>query len=248
MTAGSAHVRAADGDAWRPRIRGPGQVTVPMIKKKRSSSRQKAFARLVVSRLQEAYPDAQCALIHNSPFQLLVATILSAQCTDVRVNMVTPALFARFGTPRAMAAADRTELENLIRTTGFFRNKARHIQNASLALVRDFAGEVPANMEDLLTLPGVARKTANVVLGVAFGIADGVVVDTHVKRIAFLLGLTRQRDPAKVEIDLMSRLPEEEWIDFSHRVILHGRAVCKARRPRCAACSLNDICPAADLA
>ncbi len=218
-----------------------------MVKKKRTSPRQREFARLVASRLQQAYPEAECALVHDSPFQLLVATILSAQCTDVRVNIVTPSLFARFGTPQAMARADREELEDLIRTTGFFRNKARNIQNASMAIVRDFAGEVPANMQDLLTLPGVARKTANVVLGVAFGIAEGVVVDTHVKRISHLLGLTRQRDPNKVEIDLVSRLPEEEWIDFSHRVILHGRAVCKARRPACAACSLNDICPSADL-
>ncbi len=218
-----------------------------MVKKKRTSSRQRDFALLVVSRLRQAYPNAHCALNHETPFQLLVATVLSAQCTDARVNMVTPALFARFGTPQTMATADREELEELIRTTGFFRNKAKNIQNASMAIVRDFSGEVPTNMEDLLSLPGVARKTANVVLGVAFGIAVGVVVDTHVKRISKLLGLTRQNDPEKVEIDLASRLPEDEWIDFSHRVILHGRAVCKARRPQCTQCNMNDICPSADL-
>ncbi len=218
-----------------------------MIRKKRTSPRQREFARLVVARLQESYPDAQCALHHDTPFQLLIATILSAQCTDVRVNKVTPALFARFGTPEAMADAPRPELENLIHSTGFFRNKAKNIQLASSTIVRDFAGEVPANMQDLLSLPGVARKTANVVLGVAFGIAEGVVVDTHVKRITRLLGLTRHHDPHKVEIDLVSRLPTETWIDFSHRIILHGRAVCKARRPQCTQCNLNDICPSADL-
>lgn len=216
-----------------------------MIRRKRTSPRQREFAGLVVSRLRQAYPDADCALHFATPLQLLVATILSAQCTDVRVNMVTPALFARYPDARAFARADRADLEALIRSTGFYRNKARHIQLACQKIMADFAGQVPDTMEELVSLPGVARKTANVVLGVAYGKAEGVVVDTHVKRIARLLGLTRQNTPDRIEIDLVSRLPQEDWIDFSHMVILHGRAVCKARRPQCTACSMNDICPSA---
>ena len=217
-------------------------------RKKRTSARQRAFAAEVSDRLRQAYPDAECALHFETPFQLLAATILSAQCTDVRVNMVTPELFARMGTPEAMARANRDEIEALVRTTGFFRNKAKSLHLASRMIVEDFGGRVPASMDQLLQLPGVARKTASVVLGVAYGRAEGVVVDTHVKRISKLLGLTRATDPAKVEIDLMSRLPEDAWIDFSHRMILHGRAVCKARRPRCGECLMEDICPSANQA
>lgn len=214
-------------------------------RKKRTSARQRAFAAEVSDRLRQAYPEAECALHFETPFQLLAATILSAQCTDVRVNMVTPALFARMGTPEAMARANRDDIEALVRTTGFFRNKAKSLHLASRMIVEDFGGRVPDSMDQLLKLPGVARKTASVVLGVAYGKAEGVVVDTHVKRISKLLGLTRATDPAKVEIDLMSRLPETSWIDFSHRMILHGRAVCKARRPRCGECLMEDICPSA---
>ena len=215
------------------------------IKKKRTSPKQREFARLVVSRLAEAYPDAECALHFANPLQLLIATILSAQCTDERVNMVTPALFKRFSEAVDFAAAEQEEVEELIHSTGFFRNKAKSIRGACGRIVNEFGGEVPRTLPELITLPGVARKTANVVLGVAFGIAEGVVVDTHVKRISGLLGLTRQEVPDKVEIDLVSRLPEEEWIMFPHRVIFHGRAVCIARRPQCSACNMNDICPSA---
>ena len=217
-------------------------------RKKRTSARQRAFAAEVVERLGRAYPDAECALNFDTPFQLLVATILSAQCTDVRVNKVTPELFARMGTPEAMAGANRDDIEDLVRTTGFFRNKAKSLHLASRMIIEEFDGQVPDSMDELLRLPGVARKTASVVLGVAYGKAEGVVVDTHVKRISKLLGLTRATDPAKVEIDLASRLPEAAWIDFSHRLILHGRAVCKARRPLCGECLMEDICPSANKA
>lgn len=215
------------------------------IRRTRASAQQRAFARLVTARLRAAYPDADCALQHANPLQLLIATILSAQCTDKRVNMVTPALFARYPDAEAFARADRAELESLIRSTGFYRNKARNIQHACLQLASEFDGQVPDTMEALVSLPGVARKTANVVLGVAYGKAEGVVVDTHVKRISRLLGLTRQATPEKIELDLIARLPREAWIDYAHMVIGHGRAVCKARRPLCAACNLNDVCPSA---
>lgn len=215
------------------------------IKKKRTSPKQRAFAALIVERLAEAYPDAECALHHADPLQLLIATILSAQCTDARVNMVTPALFERFPTAADFARAEQEEVEQLIHSTGFFRNKAKCIRGACSQVVNEFGGEVPESLPELITLAGVARKTANVVLGVAFGKAEGIVVDTHVKRISGLLGLTRNTVPDKVEIDLVSRLPQEEWIDFPHRVIAHGRAVCIARRPKCGDCNLNDICPSA---
>ncbi len=215
------------------------------IQQKRISPRQREFAAQVVRRLAAAYPDADCALHFADPLQLLIATMLSAQCTDVRVNLVTPALFRRFPTAADFAAAEQAEVEELIRSTGFFRNKAKHIRSACLRIVDEFDGEVPPTLSELVTLPGVARKTANVVLGVAFGKAEGVVVDTHVKRISRLLGLTRQTAPDKVEIDLASRLPQKEWIVFPHRVIAHGRAVCIARRPRCSRCNLNDLCPSA---
>lgn len=201
----------------------------------------------IIERLQEAYPNATCALNHNNAFELLVATILSAQCTDERVNKVTPVLFARFPTPLAMAEADAAELEELIRSTGFFRNKAKNIQGAARRIVAEYGGEVPRNMAELLTLPGVARKTANVVLGTAFGIADGVVVDTHVKRLANRLGLTGHDDPDKIEKDLMALVPREDWVEFAHALILHGRQVCDARKPRCAICTLSQLCPSAQL-
>jgi endonuclease III len=200
----------------------------------------------VVERLAEAYPDAKSSLNFQSPFQLLIATILAAQCTDERVNQVTPALFARFPTPLAMAEASLPDLEEAIRATGFFRNKARHIQGASRTIVTDFGGDVPQAMADLLTLPGVARKTANVVMGNAFGKVEGVIVDTHVGRISRKLGLTTAEDPVRVEQDLMRLLPPSAWLDFNHRVIYFGRAICKAPRPHCSICMMSDICPSYD--
>ncbi len=199
----------------------------------------------IIRRLRIAHPDAHCELVHEDPWQLLVATILSAQCTDERVNKVTPVLFARFPTPKAMADADRAEIEAIIRSTGFYRNKARFIHEAAQRIAYDYDGDIPPDMQHLLALPGVARKTANVVLGVGFNIADGIVVDTHVKRIAKRLGLTQHSDPKKVERDLMALVPRPDWIDLSHLMIFHGRRVCKARKPACAACPLNDLCPAA---
>ena len=193
--------------------------------------------------LKKTYPGADCALAHDTPLQLMVSTILSAQCTDKRVNMVTPALFARFKTAGDFARARPPELEKLIRTTGFFRQKARWIKASGARLEKDFGGRVPSTMEELLTLPGVARKTANVVLGTAFGKAEGIVVDTHVKRIAKKLGLTRHTDPVKVEQDLVKVVPRKDWIWFSHALITHGRQVCKAGRPLCAECPLAGVCP-----
>ena len=199
----------------------------------------------IIRRLRIAHPDAHCELIHEDPWQLLVATILSAQCTDERVNQVTPILFQRFPTPKDMADADRAEIEAIIRPTGFYRNKARFLQEAAQRIAYDYDGEIPPDMERLLELPGVARKTANVVLGVGFNIADGIVVDTHVKRIANRLGLTTHQDPKKIERDLMALAPRQDWIDFSHLLIFHGRRVCKARKPDCANCILRDLCPSA---
>jgi endonuclease-3 len=198
-------------------------------------------------RLAKDYPEATCALEHRNAFELLVATILSAQCTDERVNKVTPVLFARFPTPLDIAQADRTELEALIRSTGFYRNKAKNIQEAAQRIVTTYNGQVPANMSDLLTLAGVARKTANVVLGTAFHSADGVVVDTHVRRLSNRLGLTTEEDPEKIERDLMALLPRDEWVDFPMRLILHGRQICDARKPKCTVCSLSSLCPSAQL-
>ena len=199
----------------------------------------------IIRLLHVAYPDATCALDHKNAFELLVATILSAQCTDVRVNKVTPGLFAKYPTPLAFAEADRTELEAAVLSTGFYRNKAKNIQEMAQRLVEVFGSEVPSTMDELLTLAGVARKTANVVLGTAYAIAAGVVVDTHVRRLSNRLGLTQHDDPEKIERDLMALVPRSEWINFSHSLILHGRQVCDARKPRCAVCVLNALCPSA---
>jgi endonuclease-3 len=207
------------------------------------AARKVERAQQVARLLAQAYPDAQCALVHRSPFELLIATILSAQCTDERVNQVTRNLFAKYPTPQALAALPIKELEKLIQSTGFYRNKARNIHACCQKLVEEYGGQVPAEMEKLVQLPGVGRKTANVVLGTAFGIPSGIVVDTHVARIVRRLGLTRHKDPAKIEQDLMQQLPQREWIDFSHRLIWHGRKVCKARRPLCDQCVLATICP-----
>jgi endonuclease III len=200
----------------------------------------------ILTALDEAYPNVECALTHSSPWQLLVATILSAQCTDVRVNMVTPELFRRFPTPAAMAKATLPELEALIRTTGFFRNKAKSIQGAARKISSDFNHQVPQTLAELVTIPGAARKTANVVLGVSFGKAEGVVVDTHVFRIAHRLGLAKGGTPQKVEQELMRILPQDRWIAFSHQLIHHGRKVCEARRPKCDRCNLEQLCHSKD--
>ena len=209
------------------------------VKKKRSQE--------ILVLLKHLYPDATCSLNYETPVQLLVATILSAQCTDERVNLVTPALFKRFPDAPSLAAANREELETLIRSTGFYRNKAKNIQGACQKIVEDFGGEVPKRMEDLLQLPGVARKTANVVLAHAYGIIEGVTVDTHVKRLSGRLGLTEHTDPVRIERDLMALLPQPDWENFSIRLIYHGRAVCKARQPICQICQLAHLCPSAGL-
>jgi len=196
----------------------------------------------ILDRLGAHYPEAECALRHDDPLQLLVATILSAQCTDRRVNLVTPGLFRKYPDAAAFARASLRELEAAIRTTGFYRNKARNIRECCRLLDREFGGEVPPRLEDLVTLPGVGRKTANVVLGSAFGI-PGITVDTHVGRVSRRLRLTRNEDPVKVEYDLMKILPRERWSIFSHQMIWHGRRICGARRPLCPDCFLNDLCP-----
>ena len=200
----------------------------------------------ILKALDEAYPKAECALTHNSPWELLAATILSAQCTDVRVNLVTPELFLRFPTPQKMAKATLPQLEALIRTTGFFRNKAKSLQGAARKIVADFKGQVPQTLAELITIPGAARKTANVVLGVCFNKAEGVVVDTHVFRIARRLGLAKGDAPQKVEQELMRILPQDRWIDFSHQIIHHGRQVCAARKPKCDRCNLEQPCTSKD--
>ena len=200
----------------------------------------------ILETLAKTYPGVVCALDHRSAWELTVATILSAQCTDVRVNLVTPALFAAYPTPKDMAAASLPELEAMIRTTGFFRNKAKSIKGAAEAVVNEFGGEVPQTMEEILRLPGVARKTANVVLGSWYEVAVGVVVDTHVLRLSRRLELTMEEDPVRVEQDLMKVIPQERWIAFSHEMIHHGRQICVARTPRCADCTLERICNSGD--
>jgi endonuclease-3 len=200
----------------------------------------------ILKGLDEAYPNAECALNHRSPWELLVATILSAQCTDARVNLVTPELFRRFPTPRKMALASLEEIEEKIRSAGFYHNKAKSIQGAARKLVEEFGGKVPQTLAELITLPGVARKTASVVLGVCFGKAEGVVVDTHVFRISRRLGLAKGDTPQKVEQNLMRILPPSKWIGFSHQIIQHGREVCDARKPRCERCILEQLCTSED--
>ncbi|WP_058183438.1 endonuclease III [Mastigocoleus testarum] len=214
-------------------------------KAKRSSQKIRALEILI--RLKRLYPDATCSLTHDSPVQLLVATILSAQCTDERVNKVTPDLFARFPDAESLANADLEELEQLVRSTGFYRNKAKNIRAACRKIVDDFDAQVPGRMEDLLQLSGVARKTANVVLAHAFGINAGVTVDTHVKRLSQRLGFTKHQDPVRIERDLMKLLPQADWENWSIRLIYHGRAICKARSPACEVCQLADICPSANI-
>jgi endonuclease-3 len=202
-----------------------------------------ARAREIVGRLHAAYPDARCSLTYRTPLELLVATILSAQCTDDRVNQVTATLFEKYRSAEDFASAAPEELEQDIKSTGFYRNKAKHIREAAQQLVERFGGQVPQTMDSLITLPGVARKTANVVMGNAYGIVEGVVVDTHVGRIAQRLGLSASDDPTKIEHDLMAVVPREDWLAFSHMVIYHGRAICQARKPLCGVCTLATCCP-----
>ena len=225
-------------------------ATEPVAAKKRSGKTKKPLAPERIAEILDAlartYPGVVCALNHHSAWELVVATILSAQCTDARVNLVTPTLFAAFPTPAAMASASLPELEEIIRTTGFFRNKSKSIRGAAQAVVAEFGSAVPQTMDELLRLPGVARKTANVVLGSWYGIAVGVVVDTHVLRLSRRLELTRNDDPVKVEQDLMKIIPQDRWIAFSHELIHHGRQICIARTPRCADCTLEHLCNSAD--
>jgi endonuclease-3 len=214
-------------------------------KGRESAAARTARAKVIFRRLQQAYPGAACALDHADAYQLLVATILSAQCTDARVNLVTPGFFARYPTPEDLARANRSDVEEVIRSTGFFRNKARSLVGMAQALVAEHRGEVPRSMEELRVLPGVGRKTANVVLGNAYGINEGITVDTHVTRLSRLLSLTRHDDPTRIEQDLMPLFPREHWALLSHLLIFHGRQVCIARRPRCPDCVVADLCPSA---
>ncbi|MFB3827254.1 MAG: endonuclease III [Bryobacteraceae bacterium] len=224
----------------------PAATPPSRVKKPRTAAERRARAEEILERLDRMYPSATCALHHRNPWELLVATILSAQCTDKRVNEVTPGLFAKYPTPRDFAAVKPEVLARDIVSTGFFNNKAKSITGAARKVVAEFRGRVPKTMDELLTLPGVARKTANVVLGTAYGIASGVVVDTHVHRVSRRLDLTRQDDPVKIEQDLMKVIPEGRWILFSHQLILHGRERCQARKPKCAECLLDSVCYAKD--
>lgn len=213
-----------------------------------AASKQAKSQRLetILQALDKLYPNVTCALHHTNAWELLVATILSAQCTDERVNKVTPGLFAKYPSIEAFATVPVEELANDIRSTGFFNNKAKSVKGAAQKILREFNGEIPRNIEDLLTVPGAARKTANVVLGTAFGIASGVVVDTHVQRISRRLELTKNDDPVKIERDLMKLLPQDRWIQFSHQIIHFGRGICVARKPKCGECPLNSICRSKD--
>lgn len=222
-----------------------GSGAPPSVARSRSTApaTDQRYAARVAAALKREFPSADCALTHRNPLELLVATILSAQCTDQRVNLVTPGLFARWPDAAALARAPIAQLEAAIQSTGFFRNKAKSIQGCSRALVEQHDGQVPRDLETLVKMPGVGRKTANVVLGTAYGIPSGVVVDTHVGRLSRRLGLTQHSDPVKVEQDLMALLPKTEWIGFSHRLIHHGRKTCAARRPKCDLCTLAKLCP-----
>ncbi|MEP6920112.1 MAG: endonuclease III [bacterium] len=207
----------------------------------------KQITRKIIARLKRAYPDAKCSLNHSNPFELLIATILSAQCTDERVNIVTADLFRKYRKPQDYLKVSPAELQEDIRTTGFFRNKTKSIQGTAKMLTEQYSGRVPETMDELLELPGVARKTANVVLGNAFGLSSGVVVDTHVTRLSRRLGLTRQRNPEKIEQDLIEIVPKKDWVIFSHLLIAHGRKICKARTPLCAECVVEKYCPSSSL-
>ena len=224
----------------------PAAARKPSLKTGAARGTDPARVSAILANLDEAYPHATCALKHDDAFQLLISTILSAQCTDERVNMVTATLYQKYKSPRDFAYANPKELEQEIRPTGFFRNKTKSIIGASKKIVEEFRGEVPRTMEELLTLPGVARKTANVVLGTAFGIASGIVVDTHVQRLSGRLDLSKNTDPKKIEQDLMRVIPQSKWILFSHQLIWHGRKVCQARKPKCIDCNLEKLCYSKD--
>ncbi|MCC6342532.1 MAG: endonuclease III [Bryobacterales bacterium] len=217
-----------------------------MVAKPKTAAERKARVERILAELDKLYPEATCALHHDNAWQLLVATILSAQCTDERVNKVTPGLFAKYPEIADFAAVSQEELANDIRSTGFFNNKAKSVTGAARKVMNDFQGEVPRTMEEMLTIPGAARKTANVVLGTAYGIAAGVVVDTHVQRVSHRLDLTRNQDPVKIERDLMKTIPRERWILFAHQVILFGRNICVARKPKCGECPVNSVCYSKD--
>lgn len=219
----------------------------PAQARRESGKGRRARAEEILARLKREYPDSRCSLDFESPLQLLVATVLAAQCTDERVNQATPALFRRCPTAREYAEIPTPELEELVRTTGFYRNKARSLQNLGRTLVAEHGGDVPSTMDELKALPGVGRKTANVVLGNAFGKNEGIVVDTHVQRLSRRLGLTGQTDPEKIERDLLPLVPQEDWTLWSHLLIDHGRKVCKARKPECPACRVADLCPSAEV-
>ncbi len=225
----------------------PKIASKPAAKSKQNGVDPRSRAQLTLKRLRKEFPEAATALLHQNPFQLLIATILSAQCTDERVNMVTPGLFRKYPTPKHFATANQAELEKDIRSTGFYRMKAKNIIGCSKGLLELYKGIVPKAIDQLVVLPGVGRKTANVVLGQAFGIASGVVVDTHVHRLSQRLGFTRKDDPVNIEKDLMELFPSKDWIDLGSMLILHGRKTCKARKPLCAECKLNDVCPSAVL-
>jgi endonuclease-3 len=216
---------------------------MPTINHARPSAAERQRAEQIVAELRQLYPDAKCSLDFTNPLELLVATMLSAQCTDERVNQVTKALFQKYRSAQDYADADPETLEQDIKQTGFYRNKAKHIREAAQMIVERYGGETPRTMDELIALPGVARKTANVVMGNAFGIVEGVVVDTHVGRLARRLGLTDSDEPVKVEQDLMALLPQRDWLDLSHMLIMHGRAICQARKPLCAECTLAPLCP-----
>jgi endonuclease-3 len=225
----------------------PASVTPPrLVPKPKTAAERKARVQKILALLDEMYPEATCALTHHNAWELLVATILSAQCTDKRVNEVTPGLFAKYPTMTDLAHANQAELAQDIRSTGFFNNKSRSLIGAAQRVLSEFGGQVPRTMDELLTVPGAARKTANVVLGTAYGVASGVVVDTHVQRVSRRLDLTKQAEPVKIEQDLIKTLPEDKWILFSHQIIHHGRALCVARKPKCAECRLDPICYAKD--
>jgi endonuclease III len=241
--AAKAKPKAKSGKKPATKKKSPARVT---LRPGKATGTEPKRVAAILGKLDKAYPEATCELKHESAFQLLISTILSAQCTDVRVNQVTQELYKKYKTPQDFAYANPAELEKEIRPTGFFRNKTRSIIGASKALIEQFGGEVPRTMDEILTLPGVARKTGNVVLGTAYGISSGVAVDTHVQRLSQRLDLTRNEDPKKIEQDLMAIIPQDKWIQFSHQLIWHGRRVCVARKPRCVECNLEKICYSTD--
>src|SRR5881394_2076937 len=238
----SGNRKPARSKAKRAKPAKPGKAARPA----RAAGTDPQRVAAILAKLDEAYPNATCELNHKSAFELLIATILSAQCTDVRVNQVTEILFKKYPDAKAFAYATPSELEQEIRPTGFFRNKTKSVMGAGKGILEDFGGEVPRTMEEILTLPGVARKTANVVLGTAYGISSGIVVDTHVLRLSRRLDLTKNTDPVKIEQDLIKIIPQEKWIRFSHQLIWHGRRICHARKPKCIECNMESLCYAKD--